>query len=137
MKKIVCFTSLVFFLFILLSCGKKSSGGTNPPADTPSDIQIDFPRTGVIYTNGFALAISGTVIDNNNLVTVKAEVKNKTSGATLYEQSASTGTVSFYRFQWSWTITGITVTTPATVRITATDKLNNQVSKDVDITLDN
>ena len=137
MKIFLSCAAFISILFILLSCNKKS-GSTTPPADTPSDIQIDLPNnTGVIYTTGFPLAVSGIIIDDDILATAKVEIKNKTTGVILYQQTASGVNVALYRFQWSWIVNGITVTTPATVKITATDRYGYKVSKEIDIILDN
>ena len=135
--------SRFFMLFISLalisfSCNKSSSNNNStPPADTPSDITIDFPNTGVIYTNGFNLVVSGIIIDNNTVTTAKVEIKNKTTGAVFFQQTSAAGNIALYRFSWNWIVTGITVNTPATVKITATDFYNNVVSKEMDITLAN
>ncbi len=131
------FILFIFVSFISLNCKKSSSNSNPPPADSPSDIQIDFPHTGVTYTNVFPLVVSGIIIDNNTVATAKVEIKNKTTGAVLFQQTSSAGNIALYRFSWNWTVTGITVTTPATVKITSTDFYNYQVSKELDITLDN
>lgn len=75
--------------------------------------------------------------DNNGLSTARVEIRNKTTTALLYQQSSTTGSVSFYRFLWNWTITGITTTTIATVKIVARDKQSNEISREIDVTLDN
>ena len=128
--------AFVTVLFISLSCNKK--GITTPPDANPSNIQIDLPNnTGVVYTTGFPLVVTGIIIDDDILTTAKVEIRNKTTGVILYQQTASGVNVALYRFQWSWTVTGITVTTPATVKITATDRYGYKVSKEIEITLDN
>ena len=138
MARLRFFILLIFVSLSSLTCSKKSSSNSNPPpADSPSDIQIDFPHTGVIYTNGFPLVVSGIIIDNNTVASAKVEIKNKNTGAIYYQQTSSAGNIALYRFSWSWTVAGITVTTPATVKITSTDYYNYQVSKEIDITLDN
>ena len=138
MKIFLSCAAFVTILFISLSCNKKNSGSTTPRADMPSDIQIDLPNnTGVIYTTGFPLVVTGIIIDDDILTTANVEIKNKTTGVILYQQTASAINIALYRFQWSWTVTGITVTTPATVKITATDKYGYKVSKEIEITLDN
>ncbi|HEY6062925.1 MAG TPA: hypothetical protein VIV35_04920 [Chitinophagaceae bacterium] len=132
------FILFIFVAFISLTCSKKSSNNSNPPpADSPSVFQIDFPHTGVTYTNGFNLVVSGTITDNNIVATAKVEIKNKTTGAILYQQTTSAGNVFLYRFSWNWIVTGITGPTPATVKITSTDFYNYQASGEIDITLDN
>lgn len=134
MKRSLCFAAFITVLFISPGCKKNS---TSTPADTLSDIQVDFPTTGTIYINGSTLTVSGTITDTDNLSSAKVEIKNKSTGVVLNQQSSTTGTVSFYRFQWGWMVSGITVSTPATVKITSTDKLGYVVSKQIDVTLDN
>ena len=132
------FMLFIFISFISLTCSKKSSNNSNPPpADSPSVFQIDFPHTGVTYTNGYNLVISGTITDNNTVSTAKVEIKNKTTGAVLFQQTSAAGNVYLYRFSWNWIVTGITGSTLATVKITSTDLYNNQASSQMDITLDN
>lgn len=131
------FVLFIFVSFISFNCSKSSNNSNPPPADSPSDIQIDFPNTGVIYTNGFNLVVSGIIIDNNTVTTAKVEIKNKNTGAVLYQQTSLAGNIALYRFNWNWIVSGILVATPATVKITSTDYYNYQVSKEVDITLDN
>lgn len=123
-------------LFILISC-KKDSTTTPPGPNVASVINITTPGIGVIYTNGSTLKIEGDVTDNNGLATVRVEVKNKTTNAILFQQSSTAGNATFYRFLWNWVVTGITTITPATVKITAKDLQSNEVSKEVDISLDN
>jgi hypothetical protein len=135
MKRIY-FSFVAFFaLVVFFNC--KKSNSTSVPADSPSVIQIDHPTTSAVYINSFPILVDGTITDPDNLTTVKVEIKNKTTNATLYQQTANTGTVSFYRFNWSYTLTGITTTTPGSVKITTTDKLGYEVSKEINITLDN
>jgi hypothetical protein len=64
------------------------------------------------------------------------EIRNKTTGAILFQQSSTTGNVGFYRFLWNWTVTGVTGPTTATVKVIAKDKLNNEVFKEMDVQLD-
>ena len=136
MERFRFFILFIFISFISLTCSK-SNNNNPPPADTPSIIQIDFPNTGVTYTNGFNLVVSGIITDNNTVATAKVEIKNKTTGAIYYQQTSPAGNIFLYRFSWSWIVTGITAPTPATVKITSTDLYNYKVSKEVDITLDN
>jgi len=130
----------LFFLLITsvtaIHCNK-DDGGTNNVTDTPSSITITNPMAGTIVLNGSTLRVEGEMTDLNLLATAKVEVKNKTTGAVLFQQSNPTSNVSFYRFTWNWIVTGISATTPATVKITAVDKLSNQVTKEVDVTLEN
>lgn len=138
MARFCFFMLFIFISFLSLTCSKKSSNNSNtPPADSPSVIQIDFPHTGVTYTNGFNLVVSGTITDNNTVATAKVEIKNKTTGAILYQQNSSAGNVFLYRFSWNWIVTGITGPTPATVKITSIDFYNYQASSEIDIALDN
>lgn len=125
-----------FFLLLLGSC-KKDTASTPSGPDIASVINVATPGTGVIFTNGSTLKIEGDVTDNNGLSTVRVEVKNKTTNAILFQQSSTAGNATFYRFLWNWVVTGITTLTPATVKITAKDLQSNEVSKEVDIKLDN
>lgn len=131
---------LVFIVSILLigACQKDDGGSSTPATDTfPSVITVDFPTAGTVYINGANINITGTITDNNNLSTAKVEIKNKTTNAILNQQTSGTGTVTFYRFNWNWTVSGISSPTPGTVKITAKDKNGFEVTKEVDITLDN
>jgi hypothetical protein len=112
----------------------KDDNPTEP--EVPSVITIRSPVSSIIYTNGSTMAIEGDIADNNVLSSAKVEIRNKTSGAVLFQQSSPTGNVGFYFFLWNWTITGITGPTVVTVKIIAVDKLGNQVFKEVDAQLD-
>lgn len=136
MKKIVPVILLLFIVTITIHC-KKDSGSTTPVVDTASEITITQPSAIGIYLNGTPLRIEGEMSDVNVLATARVEVKNKATGAILFQQSNPTTNVTFYRFMWSWTISGISSPTQATVKVTAIDKLSTQVSKEIDITLDN
>lgn len=133
MKKLTLLPLL--FTVLLPSCSKDDDGGSQ--TDSPSIITITLPGAGIIYVNGATLRVEGEMSDVNGLATAKLEIINRTSGGVLFQQSNPTGNVSFYRFTWNWPISGITTTTPAKVKVTATDKLNNQVSKEVEFILDN
>jgi Bacterial Ig domain len=126
--------SLFFVAFAGLSCGKSGGSGTEP--DVAGTVTITAPVNGPIYTNGSPLTIEGEMTDNNVLAIAKVEIRNKTSGAVLFQASSNTGNVSFYRFLWTWNITGITTATVVTVKVTARDKLGNEVFKEVDAKLD-
>ena len=137
MKKHLFLWVLVISIIFTGAC-KKDSGSDTPTTDSsPSVIVIDIPTTGAIYLNGFNMNVTGTITDNNNLSTAKLEIRNKTTGAILNQQTSTTGTVSFYRYNWNWTVTGISATTPAVVKIIAKDKNGFEITKEVDITLDN
>lgn len=116
---------------------KKDDGGTTNTTDTPGTITITIPTTSNVFINGTPLRVEGEMTDMNVLATAKVEIKNKATGAVLYQQSNPTTNVSFFRFMFSWTVSGITAPTPATIKVTAIDKLSNQVSKEVDVTLVN
>lgn len=75
--------------------------------------------------------------DNHVLATAKVEIRNKTTGTILFQQTSATGNVSLYRFLWNWTVSGITSPITATVKVIAIDTRSNQVSKEVDVTLTN
>jgi len=137
MKRIFSCLVLAVSLSIGIGCNKDDSGGGSTPADTLASIVIDFPLPGALYANGSTMTISGTMVDNNVLSTAKVEIKNKATGALYNSQTSSTGNVTFYRYGWTWSITGITTLTPAIIRITAKDKYNYEVFKEVEVTLDN
>ena len=129
---------IIFLLLITITglhCKKNNNGSTTP--DTAGTITISLPTTGSIYDNGFGLQVSGEMTDNNVLATAKVEIRNKTTGAILFQQTTATGNVSLYRFLWNWTVSGITSPITATVKVIAIDTRSNQVSKEVDVTLTN
>jgi hypothetical protein len=136
MKKNILPFLLLAMLITFANCGKDDSP-TPTPTDTPGVINITLPSANAIYTNSSLLKVEGDMTDTDGLATARVEIRNKTSGAVLYQQSNSTGNVSFFRFAFNWTISGITVLTPATVKITAVDKNAKLVVKEVDIQLDN
>ncbi|HMU46967.1 MAG TPA: hypothetical protein PKC72_11395 [Chitinophagaceae bacterium] len=128
------FYAMLFITVLLFGSCKKDSA-TEPEVATI--INITSPATLAIYLNGSNLTIEGDMSDDNVLSQARVEIRNKSTNAILFQQASSTGNVGFYRFLWNWTITGITTTTMATVKVIAKDKLSNEVSKEVDITLDN
>jgi hypothetical protein len=134
-------TAILLLSLTLLgsSCGKDENngggGGSSNPAN--SNITITFPTAGSITLNGTPLRVEGTVDDSNTLASVKVEVRNKATSAVYYTQTTSTGNVTFYRFLWNWTVSGISATTPAIVKITAKDITNAEISKEVEIILEN
>lgn len=134
MKRIFFLPVLAGAVFILNSCKKDSS---SPPANVASVITVDNPTTGLICPNGSPININGTISDDNGLSTAKVEVKNKSTNVTLYQATINTGNTTFYRFTWSYTLTGNTSYVPGSVKVTAKDQLGNEVSKEVDIFLDN
>jgi len=127
---------LLLLSFTALHC-KKDNGGNTTVTDRPSVINITKPATGTIYLNGTPLVIEGEMTDLNVLATARVEIRNKTTNAVLFQQSNPTTNVTFYRFQWSWTVSGISGPVPVTVKVTAIDKLAKEVSKEVDAMLDN
>lgn len=133
MHKLTILT-LAFSIVFITSCKKDDD---TVPADTAAVIDITAPAAGTIYTNGSTVSVDGTAIDNNVLSSTRLEIRNKNTNAVLYQTSTSTGNVTFYRFHWTWTVTGITTLTPATVRVISKDKYNYETSKDVDFNLDN
>lgn len=135
MKRYFSYATLLFITISCLSC-KKDNNNT-PAADIAGRIDFTTPLAGTIYDNGMILKIEGGMNDDNGLTTAKVEVRNKTTGAKLFEQSSVTGNVTLYHFIWNWTVTGMTASITATVKVTAIDKLSNQVIKEVDITLTN
>jgi hypothetical protein len=130
--------SVLFFIAAnCLGCKKNSTTSNTTPADKPGNINITAPVSGTIYDNNFTLITAGDMSDDNVLTSAKVEVRNKITGAILFQQTTSTGNVTFYRFQWSWIVTGITAPFTATVKVTATDSQSNQTIKEVDIILSN
>jgi hypothetical protein len=128
---------ILFLVFFAVTGCKKDETGNSNVTETPSVINVTLPVASAIYTNGSVLRTEGDISDINGLATATIQIRNKTSGAILYQQSNPTGNVSFYRFTWNWTVTGISSITTATIKITATDKNSVQVSKEIDILLDN
>lgn len=120
--------------FLLPGC-KKDNNGQEP--ESPAVITIATPTSLGIYVNGSTLKIEGDMTDNNVLAQARVEVRNQSTNAVLFQQSNITGNVGYYYFLWNWQITGITSPTPAVVKVIARDKLANEVSKEVNITLDN
>jgi len=114
-------------------CSKDDDNTT--PADSPAVITTTVPAANTTYINGSILQVRGNVTDNNGLSTARVEIKNNATNAILYQQNQSTGNVTYYDLNWDWTVTGITSTVNATVKITVTDRYNNQVTKDIPVTL--
>lgn len=133
MKKSVL-TAILFIALCSFNCKKNNN---TPEPDVAGTILITSPSPATIYDNGFVLKTEGEMSDNNVLASAKVEIRNKTTGAILFQQTSTTGNVGFYRFLWNWTVTGITTTITATVKVIAIDKLSNQVFKEVDVTLNN
>lgn len=125
---------LVTFFSILMftNCKKNNS----PEPDVPGEITITYPTPLVIFINGSVLKVEGEMTDNNVLSLARVEIRNKTTNAILFQQSNTTGNVGYFFFQWNWTVTGITSTTQAIIKVFAKDKLSNEVSKEIEITLD-
>jgi hypothetical protein len=129
-KQLTIISMLALILFV--NCSKDDN---NAPPDTPSVINIDSPTAGTIFINGTGLEVSGDVADDNALSSVKVEIRNSSTGAVMYQQNNATGNVLFHNFLWNWTVSGISTTTNAIVKIIATDRYNYQVSKEVAIVL--
>ena len=135
MMRLSILVSLLFLSICFISC-KKSNSNT-PPADQPGNVDITTPVANSIYDNGLVLKTEGGMSDGNGLSTAKVEIRNKATNAILFQQTSTTGNVTLYHFLWNWTVTGISGVITATVKVTATDNLNNQVFKEVDVTLTN
>ena len=133
MKKILNI-ALLPFLLLTGSCSNKDNNST--PGDTAAVITITAPVANSRYTNASTLQIRGSIDDQDILKNAKVELKNKTSGAVLFTQTSLTGNLSLYNFNWSWPVTGITVSFIATVKITSTDQYNYTTTKEVDIFID-
>lgn len=135
MKYRVQFLSVVLALFTFSAGCSKDDDGNNNPTDSPAVITTTVPAASTTYINGSILQVRGNVTDNNGLSTARVEIKNNATNAILYQQNQSTGNVTYYDLNWDWTVTGITSTVNATVKITVTDRYNNQVTKDIPVTL--
>ena len=135
MKKVLLFASLGLLSLspVFVSCSKDDDNTT--PADSPAVITTTVPAANTTYINGSILQVRGNVTDNNGLSTARVEIKNNATNAILYQQNQSTGNVTYYDLNWDWTVTGITSATNATVKITVTDRYNNQVTKDIPVIL--
>lgn len=128
-------------LILATGCSKDSSSGggsgSGSGTNTPGVINITTPGAGAIYTNGSTISVTGDLTDVDGLSQGRVELRNKTTGSVYFQQISGTGGVTFYRFLWSWVVSGITTTTPATLKITCVDRNNNTVIKELDIQLDN
>jgi hypothetical protein len=131
--QIVSFTIIAAFISLASGCSKNDNNST--PADSPAIITTTSPAPNTTYINGSVLQIRGNVTDNNGLKTAKVEIKNNANSSILYQQNQSTGNVTYFDLNWDWTLTGITTLVNATVRITITDRYNNQVTKDIPVVL--
>lgn len=134
MKYRLSFLSIIAAIAIF-SSGCSKDDDNNTPADSPAVITTTLPASNTTYINGSILQVRGNVTDNNGLSTARVEIKNNATNAILYQQNQSTGNVSYYDLNWDWTVTGITSATNATVKITVTDRYNNQVTKDIPVIL--
>ena len=134
MKKIFPLLTILTATLVMTGCGKDNNNNT-PPADSPSVITITTPPAGTIFINGSTTQARGNVTDNNARSHHSIEIKNTTTPAILYQQNQSTGNVLYYDLNWNWTVTGITSTVNAMIRITVTDRYNYQVTKEVAVVL--
>lgn len=133
MRKLFLITGYLQVLIILYGCSK---GDDNPPpADQPATITINEPTAMVIYTNGSVLMVRGNVTDNNVLASAKIEIRNNSTNTVLYQQNQSTGNVTYYNLNWNWSVTGISSTVNATIKITVIDKAGYQASKEIAVLL--
>lgn len=135
MNKFLLYFALFFSSVSVISCGDK--GDTPPPTDIAGEITYTLPTAGTIYINGSALSVRGNVIDNNGIASVKVEIRNTSTNSVYYQQNNSiTGNPTYFDFNFNWTVAGIATTTPATVRITLTDRYSNVVTKEVSVVLE-
>lgn len=138
--KLTSFYFLVTGILLITGCSKDSGtsgGGGGTAADTPSVINITTPGAGVIATNGTTLRVEGDLTDVDGLSQGRVELRNKSNGSVFFSQISGTGGVSFYRFSWSWVVSGITTLTPAILKVTSVDRNNKIVIKEIEIQLDN
>jgi hypothetical protein len=131
MKQLL-FVSLLS-LTIISGCKKDDD---DPPSDTAAIITINAPAANSHYVNNSNLLVRGSINDPDILKSAKVEVKNKVTGAVLFTQTAFTGNVPVYSFDWSLAVSGIVATFTATVKITSTDQYDHQTTKEIDIILD-
>ena len=135
MMRLSGLAALLFISLSFFNCKKNSS--STPVTDQAGNIDITTPVANNIYDNGLVLKTEGGMSDGNGLSSAKVEIRIKTTGAILFEQTSATGNVTLYHFLWNWTVTGITAPITATVKVIAIDKLSNQIFKEVDVTLTN
>jgi hypothetical protein len=135
MRRLTGCTALLFLAISFINC--KKDNNSTPASDITGRIDFTLPIAGSIYDNGLVLKTEGGMNDDNGLSSAKVEIRNKTTGAILFQQTSATGNVTLYRFLWNWTVTGITAPITATVKVIAIDKLSNQIFKEVDVTLTN
>ncbi len=124
---------LTGFSILNTRCGDKND--TPPPADTAAVIQFTSPSAGAIFLNGTTMQVKGNIIDNDGISAVKLEVRNTASNSIMYQQNVSTSGVTYFDFNFNWTVSGISSATNATVRVICTDRYSYQVSKDVNVVL--
>lgn len=130
-------TGLILGMVLFFAgCSKDDNNGSGGP-DAPAVITITTPGNNAVYINGTTLRVLGNMTDTDVLATARVEVRHKTNNTLYYQQSVSTGNVTFYGFTWDWVVTGISASVPATVKVTAVDRKGNEVSQTIDITLDN
>jgi hypothetical protein len=123
----------LFVLSLAMSCKKDSdNGGQN----LPTEVVVQLPTAGQIVLNGTNLKVEGTVTDNNVIANVSVQIRNKATGAVLYSSSVSTASVTFYRYVFNWTVSGITASTVATVKVTGKDVGGGEAFKEVDVNLE-
>jgi hypothetical protein len=136
------FFSILLAAFLSFSgCSKDTSSGggsgSGGGSNTPGVINLTSPGAGVIVTNGTTLTVTGDLTDVDGLSQGRVELRNKNTNSVYFQQISGTGGVTFYRFLWSWVVSGITTLTPATLKITCVDRNNNTITKEIDIQLDN
>lgn len=133
MRRLHYLLLFVFFSVFATQCGDK--GSTPPPADRAAVIQYTTPSAGATFLNGTALQVKGNVTDNDGIASVKVEIRNAASSTVMYQQNISLSSPTYFDFNFSWTVAGISSVTNAVVRIITTDRYSYQVSKDVSVVL--
>ena len=119
---------------LVISCKKDSNGGGGGSSAT--QVVIDLPSAGQIVLNGSTLRVEGTVTDNDIIGNVSVQIRNKGTGAVLYSAQVSTASVSFYRYIFNWTVSGVTNPVVATVKVTGRDVNGGDGFKEVDVNLE-
>lgn len=123
-------------LTVLLLTGCKKDDD-EVPADTAAVITVNSPVANGLFNNGSPISIQGTIDDVDGLKSAKVEVKHRTAGTVYYTTTAPLANIPRYIFNWNWTVTGMTATVPAVIKITSTDQYDYTTTNEVNITLEN
>ncbi len=136
MKKRLQFIAVAIALLPLAFSCKKDSDGGGWGGSQPTEVVITLPTGGQLVLNGSNLRVEGTVTDNNILSSVALQVRHKGTGAVLHSTQVNTGNVTFYRYTFNWTVTGVTTSFVATIKVTGKDINGGEAFKEVDINME-